>query len=148
MKTWRLHSNLQVQWFYLSSQLQATIWSVANCFSYHTCKNWLESCAISLCILSRSVFYLTLCILLRSVFSGTILVFIKNYSSWLAQFSSDIYDQKIEIPGQYEGMVRKPIPESHTTISGFNDEVRPPSDTSNLTCILLSTGSFIVSFGC
>ena len=41
----------------------------------------------------------------------------------MASFAGDTFDQRVEIPGQYERVVNKPIPEYHPTIAGFSDEV-------------------------
>ncbi|KAK3917413.1 DNA-dependent protein kinase catalytic subunit [Frankliniella fusca] len=47
---------------------------------------------------------------------------LKDFSPWLAEFSSSKKNFCIEIPGQYNGD-QKPNPERHITISGFNDTV-------------------------
>ncbi|XP_052131205.1 DNA-dependent protein kinase catalytic subunit isoform X2 [Frankliniella occidentalis] len=47
---------------------------------------------------------------------------LKDFSPWLAEFSSSKKNICIEIPGQYTGD-QKPNPERHIMISGFNDTV-------------------------
>ncbi|CAL1543153.1 unnamed protein product [Lymnaea stagnalis] len=46
---------------------------------------------------------------------------LKDYSPWLAEFNSNKFGD-LEIPGQYTGQ-KKPLPEYHVKISGFDERV-------------------------
>lgn len=48
---------------------------------------------------------------------------LKDYSKWLTLFHSENFDQQLEIPGQYENMRGKPLPEYHVHVASFGDEV-------------------------
>lgn len=47
---------------------------------------------------------------------------LKDFSPWLADFSSTKLNVNIEVPGQYSGD-QKPTPERHIMISRFSDTV-------------------------
>ena len=45
---------------------------------------------------------------------------LKDYSDWFMRYQTD-YEHSLEVPGQYSGD-RKPMPEYHTRIAGFDDK--------------------------
>ena len=48
---------------------------------------------------------------------------LKDYSKWLARFPGDLTDYKLEVPGQYGTSMRKPLPEYHVNVAGFDEKV-------------------------
>ena len=48
---------------------------------------------------------------------------LKDYSKWLARFPGDLTDYKLEVPGQYGTSKRKPLPEYHVNVAGFDEKV-------------------------
>ncbi|XP_052262779.1 DNA-dependent protein kinase catalytic subunit-like isoform X1 [Dreissena polymorpha] len=46
-----------------------------------------------------------------------------EYSKWMSDFNSNLQGRNLEIPGQYTG-VRKPLPEYHVKIAGFDQTVK------------------------
>nr|XP_034312493.1 DNA-dependent protein kinase catalytic subunit [Crassostrea gigas] len=48
---------------------------------------------------------------------------LKDYCQWLANFNPSIQGKDLEIPGQYDG-VKKPMPEYHIKVVGFDQRVK------------------------
>ncbi|XP_066926586.1 DNA-dependent protein kinase catalytic subunit-like [Clytia hemisphaerica] len=47
---------------------------------------------------------------------------LQHFSPWLSQFQADMFNQHLEIPGQYSGK-RKPMLEYHVKIAGFDEKI-------------------------
>lgn len=76
---------------------------------------------------------------------------LKDFSPWLANFSSSKMNAHIEIPGQYSGD-QKPTPERHVMISRFDDAVFVMTSARKPVKLTIigsdaSTQNFLVKFG-